>query len=143
MALALQARDREFQTRLKDAFHLLASNPAAALSELEWAEQEQPALERERTEFDAAMENVRIQAGIVLTPQEAAVRNQMAATSHNAWLQIQWGKASALVSLNRLAEARVVVDAASAALGPESDPQARSMLLQMRASIVAAAAQGL
>jgi hypothetical protein len=143
MALALQERDRQFNTRFMNAYRLLASNPTAALPELEWAEQEHTAIEQQRIELDTATDKMRTEAGITLTPQDAATREAMAMMSHDTGSQIQCGKATALVQLNRLAEARKVVDAAFESLRSESSPEARKMLLQMRATLIASAVPGL
>ena len=143
MALALEQRDSQFNKRFKDAYLLLATNPSAALPELEWAAQEHSAIEQQRKELDAALDKMRTMAGIELTPQDIAMSATNDRTSHETGLQIECGKATALLQLNRRQEARKVVDAAVASLRTDSSPDARKMLLQMRASLLAADVPGL
>lgn len=138
MARALQARDQQFQSRLTNAMYMVATNPAGALNEFAWAEQEYPAIDQQRVALDAAFDNFRTQAGIAMTPQEAGMRSDMATMWHNAWFQVQCGKAQALIALQRLQEARSVIDYAMTKLVPQTAPQARSMLLQLRASVIMA-----
>ena len=143
MALALEQRDSQFNKRFKDAYLLLATNPSAALPELEWAAQEHSAIEQQRKELDAALDKMRTMAGIELTPQDIAMSETKDRTSHETGLQIECGKAAALLQLNRRAEAQKVVEAAVASLRTNSSPDARKMLLQMRASLLAADVPGL
>jgi len=143
MALALQQRDSQFNKRFRDAYLLLATDPGAALPELEWAAQEHVAIEQQRKGLDAAFEKMRNVAGIELTPHDIAMGETMDKTSHEIGLQIECGRAAALLQLNRRAAAHTVVEAAIASLTTGSSPDARRMLLQMRASLLAADAQGL
>jgi hypothetical protein len=138
MALALQQRDSQFNKRFKDAYLLLATNPSAALPELEWAAQEHRAIEQQRKELDAALDKIRTMAGIELTTQDIAMKETVDRTSHETGLQIECGKATALLQLNRHAAAQKVVEDAVASLRTDSSPDARKMLLQMRASLLAA-----
>ena len=143
MALALRQRDSQFNQRFKDAYLLLATNPSAALPELEWAAQEHSAIEQQRKELDAALDKMRTMAGIELTPQDIAMGETRDRTSHEIGLQIECGKATALLELNRREEAQKVVDAAVQSLRTNSSPDARKMLLHMRANLLAADAGGL
>ena len=143
MSLALQQRDSQFNKRFKDAYLLLATNPSAALPELAWAAQEHIAIEQQRKELDAALDKMRTVAGIELTPQDIAMSETMDRTSHETGLQIECGKATALLQLNQRAAAQKVVEAAIASLRTDSSPDARKMLLQMRASLLAADVPGL
>lgn len=143
MALALRQRDSQFNQRFKDAYLLLATNPSAALPELEWAAQEHSAIEQQRKELDAALDKMRTMAGIELTPQDIAMGETRDRTSHEIGLQIECGKATALLELNRREEAQKVVDAAVQSLRTDSSPDARKMLLHMRANLLAADAGGL
>jgi hypothetical protein len=143
MALALGQRDSQFNKRFKDAYLLLATNPSAALPELEWAAQEHSAIEQQRNELDIALDKMRTMAGIELTPQDISMGEMRDRTSPETGLQIACGQATALLELNRREEARKVVDAAVASLRTDSSPDARKMLLQMRASLLAADVGGL
>jgi hypothetical protein len=143
MLLALQQRDSQFNQRFKDAYLLRATNPSAALPELEWAAQEHSAIEQQRKELDAALEKMRTMAGIELTPQDIAMSETWDRTSHEIGLQIECGKATALLQLNRRAAAQKVVEAAVASMRTDSSPDARKMLLQMRVSLLAADVPGL
>lgn len=136
MARALQDRDRQFQLRLMNAMRTIASNPAAALAEYQWAEAEYAALERDRRQFENAMDTQSAQAGIPPSAQQAAVRKSMADTSEDSRIQIECGKAQALILLGRFSEARAVVDRASSSLTPNASLQAKSMLLQLRGSLI-------
>jgi hypothetical protein len=143
MALALRQRDSQFNQRFKDAYLLLATNPSAALPELDWAAEEHSAIEQQRKELDAALDKMRTMAGIELTPQDIAMGETRDRTSHEIGLQIECGKATALLELNRREEAQKVVDAAVQSLRTDSSPDARKMLLHMRANLLAADAGGL
>lgn len=143
MALALRQRDSQFNERFKDAYLLLATNPSEALPELEWAAEEHSAIEQQRKELDAALDKMRTMAGIELTPQDIAMGDSRDRTSYEIGLQIECGKATALLQLNRREEAQKVVDAAVQSLRTGSSPDARKMLLQMRANLLAADAGGL
>jgi hypothetical protein len=143
MALALQQRDSQFNKRFEDAYLLLATNPSAALPELQWAAQEHIAIGQQRKELDAALEKMRTVAGIELTPQDIAMRETMDRTSRETGLRIECGKAAALLQLNQRPAAQKVVEAAIASLRSDSSPDARKMLLQMQASLLSADVPGL
>jgi hypothetical protein len=143
MVLALQQRDSQFNKRFKYAYLLVETKPGAALPELEWAAQEHIAIEQQREELEAALEKMRTTAGIELTPQDVALKQTADLTSHDTRLQIECGKATALLQLNRRAEAQTVVEDAIASLRTDSSPDARKILLKARASLLAADLPGL
>jgi hypothetical protein len=135
MARNLQFRNHQFNARTMAAFQMLQFNPAGGIAELEWAEREGEAIEQDRLRLDRAMDDNRALLGATLTPEEAQTRQMMAASWVETRIQIQCGKAQTLLLLSRHAEAQAIVNNALATCPPNASPQARSMLLQLRASL--------
>src|SRR5947209_13323241 len=123
MARKLQLRNQQFQTRTQSAFMMVQFNPAGALAELDWADKEGEAVEQDRLQFDRAMDYSRSLAGTALAPEEAKTRKMLADSWIETRIQIQCGRAQALLLLSRAAEARALVQNTLATCPPGVSPQ--------------------